>query len=40
MASELIGDESDSDSAGVTTTANLNIYTYVDGNPILYTDYL
>lgn len=34
MASELIGDESDSDSAGGTTTANLNIYSYVNGNPV------
>lgn len=40
MASELIGDESDSDSAGGTTTANSNIYGYVNGNPVGYYDYL
>ena len=38
MASELTGDESDSDSAGGTTTANSNIYSYVEGNPISLSD--
>lgn len=34
MVGEQIDDESDSVSAGGTTTANSNIYTYVNGNPV------
>jgi hypothetical protein len=40
MVSEQIGDESDSDPAGGTTTTNPNIYGYVNGNPIRDTDFL
>lgn len=38
MVSQPIGDESDSDAVGGTTTTDPNIYGYVGGNPVSLTD--